>query len=87
MGGKHKQSECLSSIFLTLFYNVVIHERDLKVMAKTFECSAYGILDTDWQFSSSKNCLQFTNFWRTFTDSWTQSRLIYSVTRPDKTDS
>jgi len=47
MGGKHKQSECLSSIFLTLFYNVVIHERDLKVMAKTFECSAYGILDTD----------------------------------------
>jgi len=56
-------------------------------MAKICECSAYGILDTDWQFISSKKCLQFTNFWRTFTDSWTQSRLICSVTRPDKTDS
>jgi len=38
----------LARFFLTLFYSVVLHERDLKSMAKICECSAYGILDTDW---------------------------------------
>jgi len=87
IGGKHKQSECLGLIFLTLFYNAVLHDWNFKLMAKICECSAYGILHTDWQFIPSKKCLQFTSFWRTFADSWTQSRLICSVTLPDKTDS
>ena len=47
IGGKHKQSECLGLIFLTLFYNAVLHDWNFKLMAKICECSAYGILHTD----------------------------------------
>lgn len=82
MGGRNKPSESLRSIFMTLFYSLTLQEGDWELIAKFCKCSTHGTLDTEWQFIWTKKCQQFADFWRTFNDCWTQSRLICDKTLP-----